>query len=362
MIEESIFEDDLSRSCLVLSSHMDNCFKETYGRLGTRIVRPLDPDKFDNASSKMQEIGIRTLLVLGVAFSIVFAGVYIGLSAAILTLGSRALKTAGCYLQRKNFIHIKGDAKEVSMVNQNVKVMAWDAGTQKSDPQGLLPWASRQDRFIESIIKENPTNLVLLGVNNPIHAEKLREKLKNHYSHFYTHLGAKTEKENSYFIATKAAVANFDYKSFSHLQNGVAIYDLKKHPTDSEASLRIVSTEIKTETEAKELVEILKPLKHKRPTLFVGFTQKDLSHLLHYTYEGNTPSSELAKQYDPFIKTANSTQNLIALFRYKATLPVVENKLYCNWISSIRGFGESHDTRTAIADNHAAIVSLKFKK
>lgn len=370
MIEESTFEEDMSRSCLVLASHMENCFTETYGRLGTRIVRPLDPEKFDNASSKVQEIAIRTILTLAIALSAAFAGVYIGLSIAILTLGSRIFKAVGFYLQKNDFVHIKGKAKEINLSAAPFEVMIWDAGTKKSDPQGLLPWQNRKEGFVQAIKEKNPAVLVLQGVADPIHTEEMIKELESHYAHFFIHIGAKAAGNLSgYLIATKAAVHNFAYTNFSSSEkdapNGFATFELKTHRGDKIPSIRMIAARLDEEMDLQER-ELVKTLaKQKRPlsTLFVGATQKDLSHLLHYTFEGDTHSDELAKQYNPLAKAAGSTKNLIALFRYRSDtqLPVQENKIDCKKSEPVRGFDESYNTRTAIADNHAVIASLQFK-
>lgn len=375
-VEESSFEDDLSRSCLTLSAHMERCFRETYGKLGHRLVGPLDPNKFDNAASKVQETGLRTLLALGLALSTALAGLYIGLSVVILTAGSKLLRATGFYLQKDHFTHIPGKAPEADLGLKEFTVMTWDAGDQKSYPDGLNPWSARSKEFISTIQKADPTVLVLRGMYDAANVENLIKQLGDRYAHFYTHFdGAGWRETDGCLIATKCAVANFSYIDPTSNTRGFSSLELKASPNDTAPSIRIIGTQFQAGMDAKpnrleqmnQIVDHLRAKTYPLPTFFVGNAEENLSHLLHHSYQGDEPthSDELAKQWGSIVREAKASKNLISLFKYRipgGTLPVLENKLHCRDSVPIRGFDKDFNTRTAIADNHAVLTTLQFKK
>src|SRR3990167_10562319 len=125
MVEESCF-DDLDRSFLSLSSKMSDFFSWTYGMLGYRLVAPLDPNKFDNTTSKIGEIGIRTFIVLGTALSLCFAGTYIILTAVVLGVGSKMFRSIGFAFQKEGFTHVRGQATEKVLENGQASILTWN--------------------------------------------------------------------------------------------------------------------------------------------------------------------------------------------------------------------------------------------
>jgi hypothetical protein len=69
--------DDMSRQFLTVSSKMANAFSWGYEMVTGRLIAPISPGKFENASNVITEVGVRALIVLGAALSFIFVGTHL---------------------------------------------------------------------------------------------------------------------------------------------------------------------------------------------------------------------------------------------------------------------------------------------
>ena len=86
---DSIF-DGWDRTFLDLSSKMTEPLCKTWELLRFRLMGPLDPQKFDNCSSRIKEIAARTIIGLGAAITGYCCSVW-----PLLLLGGVALLAVG---------------------------------------------------------------------------------------------------------------------------------------------------------------------------------------------------------------------------------------------------------------------------
>ena len=380
MVEESYF-DDLDRKFLSLSSWMSDLFSDTYGTLGYRLIAPIDPNKFDNASSKTAEIGIRTLIVLGALAGVVFAGTYLCLAAVVLSAGSKIFRAIGFYFQKDGFTHIRGKAVETELLNGHATVMTWNirghGGGLHYIEGGVIHWRSRIDRIIDSIKEQNPDVVVLQEVNDTALMERIVQGLEGDFAHFYAHL------TGGCMVITKCAVHDFTHTDYaeneSKIKRGVETFEIKAKPGDESPCARIIATQLSHKKEAKEvrmeqvaqIIDTLAKKKLAMPTLFVGNVgeEADLSKYLYHSYRGDEPthSDELVKQWAPIYEGQEESNNLISFFRRNPiddarVFPVLEKGV--NFLGShlVLAFNEEHNTQTALSDNHAVVTKFSGLK
>ena len=362
MIEESYF-DDLDRDFLNVSSFLAS-FYRTFGRLGSRLVAPLDPATFDNATSKTKELGIRALILLTAVFSLLEC-TYIALTAVVLGAASKFFRAAGFYFQKNGFTHIKGSAPEKRLENGEATVMTWDIQGQ------------RIDRVVQSIERENPDILVLQEVYDTDLIEALIAKLKDRYPHFYTHLGPNTwGDESGCMVITKCAVHRFTHTDFTEkdpaTNRGFGLLEIKASPDDSLPSLRIIGTQLTPEEGAErkrieqieQIVGSLAKQKEDLPTLLVGNLSIDrdsdqeeaafLSKYLYHSYLDREPTH------------SNQSVDFISFFKRNPgkgePLPVLEKGVRLIECHLVGGFDETYSTKTAQSDYHALVTKFSGLK
>ncbi len=391
MVEESYF-DDLDRKCFNISSWLTSIFAETYGALGYRLVAPLDPNKFDNATSTVKEIGIRTLIIFGAALSFCLAGTYIFLTAVVLSTGSKLFRSVGFYFQKEGFTHIKGDGPEIFLDRGAAKVMTWNirghGGGLHYPKGGVIHWKSRLDQIVDSIQKEDPEIIVLHEVYDTALIEALIQKLSCSYAHFYTHLGANTwGNESGCMVIAKCAVDSFTHTDFDHteakVRRGFETLEIKMHPDDPLPCARIIATQLSQGKGAQQIrmaqvaqvVDQVAQQKFAMPTLFVGtLCDRDseegayLSQYLYHSYLDREPthSDELVSQWAPIYDGQEKTQDYISFFKRNPfdgrVFPVLEKGVRLLDSHLVRGFEENYNTKTARSDSHAVVTTFSGLK
>jgi exonuclease III len=388
MVEDSCF-DDLDRSFLNISSKMADVFSWTYGMLGYRLVGPLDPNKFDNATSKIKEIAIRAMIVLGALISFTFAGTYIFLTGVILSAGSKVFRAVGFHLQKNGFTHVKGSLPEISLKGGEAKVMTWNirgyGGGLHYDHGGVVHWRSRIDRIVNSINSESPDVLFLQEVYDTALMEALIDKLGSQYAHFYTHLGPNTwGQESGCMVITKCAVHDFNYTPFknndSSVNRGFETLEIKASPTDVTPCARIIGTQLipdkdSGEKRMKQVAQIVGHLgkqKLSMATLCVGSLHVDrdsrsgntLSKYLYHSYLDKEPthSEQLVSQWAPIYRgLKEESSDFISFFKRIAEgkqFPVVEKGIRLQDSHLVEGFDKSYNTKTALSDHHAVVTTF----
>jgi endonuclease/exonuclease/phosphatase family metal-dependent hydrolase len=398
MVVEDAYSDDLEldRKFFNFSSWIANAFSWTHGLLGYRLVAPIDPQKFDNASSKAKEIGVRVLIVLAAVTAASFAGIYLLLTAAVLGSTSKLFRAAGFYFQKNGFTHIRGDAPEKSITEGQAKVMTWNIrghGGGLHYETGVVHWHSRIDRICDAIRKEEPDVLVLQEVSDTSLIESLVAQLKSQYAHFYTHIGTDMwGKETGCVVITKCPVHQFTHTPFlandSKAQRGFETLEIKAHPEDEVPCARIIGTQLSSGKEAKEIrmhqiSEIVDTLAQKKlavPTLFVGNMNVDrdspeegayLSQYLYHSYQDKEPtySAALGSQWAPIYEGKEESRDFVSLFKrepaqdpQKRIFPVAEKGIRLLNSYLVKAFDETYDTKTALSDHHAVVTTFSGLK
>lgn len=387
-VEESYF-DDLDRRFFSLSSGMADIFSWTYGMLGGRLVAPLDPNKFDNATSKANEIGIRALIVLGALTSFLFAGTYILLTAVVLSAGSKLFRSAAFHFQKDGFTHIRGSGPEKILKGGEATVMTWNlrghGGGLHYAEGGVVHWRSRIDRITDSIKAEDPDVIVLQEIYDTALMEALVDRLGAQYAHFYTHCG-----ETGCMVITKCAVHSFTHTNFSEtdqkVKRGFETIEIKASPGDSLPCARIIGTQLSPGKKAEQMrmeqvaqiVNKLASQKLAMPTLFVGSMNVDrdskgegatLSKYLYHSYRDNKPthSDELVSQWAPIYEGQEESSDFVSFFKRNPdgdarVFPVLEKGIKLLGSHLVRGFDENYNTKTALSDHHAIVTTFSGLK
>ncbi len=385
MVDESYF-DDLDRSLLKASSWMADIFSNTYGALAYRLVAPLEPNKFDNAASKANEIGIRLLIIAGSILSLWFAGTFLAITAVVLFLGSKLFRAVGFAMQKDGFTHMRGSAPEKFLENGQASVMTWNLRGGLHYEHGVIHWSSRIDAIVKSIKKEDPDVIVLQEIYDTALVEELVEKLGDQYAHFFTHLGQNTWGNTSgCMVITKCVVDEYTHTDFDdngwRVNRGFETIEIKAHPDDLLPCLRIIGTQLTPGKEAKgkrmeQIAQIIDTLAKKKlplPTLFVGSggnrdseeEGKFLSQYFYHSYRRKAPtqSDELVKQWTPVVEEQEESSDYISFFKRnlpEKVLPVVEKNLRMLDCHLVKAFDESYNTKTALSDHHAVVTLFSW--
>lgn len=253
-VEESFF-DDLDRKFFWISSGMADIFAGTYGRLGYRLIAPIDPEKFDNATSTTKEVGIRALIVLGGIASFCFAGTYLLMSAVVLSVGSKMFKAAALYFQKDGFTHIRGNVAEEGLKNGEATIMTWNirghGGGLHYSEGGVVHWRSRVERIVDHIKNEQADVIVLQEVYDTALMEEIVDRLKASYAHFYTQI------ENGCMVIAKCGIHSFTQTRFDatdqKVRRGFETFEILAHPNDKTPCARIIGTQLSPGTRPKPL-------------------------------------------------------------------------------------------------------------
>jgi endonuclease/exonuclease/phosphatase family metal-dependent hydrolase len=356
MVDESYFEE-LDRDFLKFSSVWSN-FASSVGNLGTRLVSPLEPEKYDSATSLSKEVAVRAFIVAGFTAGVVFAGAFLAIGAVALGLGSTVFRAIGFALQKEGFTHVRGSAPEKTLVGGEAKVMTWNLR------ERMAPWSYRIEKIAEEIVKENPDVLVLQEVYDVAFSEALIEQLKGHFAHFYTYLGASVWGDTGgCMVLTKCAVQTFSHTDFvsneESCNRGFDVLEIKAKPEDLTPCARIIGTQLTPGKGGKEMrmhqiAQIVNRLgleKLSLPTFFAGNLNTSLDseegvHLsgyLYHSYRENEPTS-----------TKEASDDLISFFKRRGdderVLPVIERNIHLL---------DCHLAKTALSDHHAVVTRFK---
>ena len=391
MVEESCF-DELDRSFFNASSWMADFFSGTYGALGYRLVTPLDPNKFDNATSKVKEIGIRVLIALGALVSFCFAGTYLLLTAVVLSIGSKIFRCIGFAFQKNGFTHIRGSAPEISLQNRQTSLLTWNLRGYHLHYPGVIHWHSRVDAIVESIQRENPDTIVLQDIYDTAFVEALIEKLGAQYAHFYTHLGANTlGNSGGCMVITKCGIHQFTHADFANNDwkntRGFEFLEIKPYPEAPAPCFRIIGTQLSPGKESQEkrieqvsqIITALSKESSPLPTLFAADANDDrnsavgtlLSKYLYHSYRDKEPtySPQLAKQWAPIFEGQEESRDFISLVKRTTpegkTLPVIERDIQLIDCHLLRAFEQNPntmevDTKTARSDSHGVYTLVSY--
>lgn len=386
MIEEteSLF-DGFDRTFINLSSKLAEPFCWADGILRYQ-VSPLDPNKFDNTSTKVKEVG-RRLLILAASGLACYIGGHIAIvGTVILATGALAFRAIGFALQKNQFTHVRGSAPESLLANGQVKVMVWslcgEHGGLSYRKGGVIHWRSRLDRIIDKINGENPDVVVLQEVNDTALAEALVAKLRENYAHFFMHLGGSAWKQtNGCLVMTKCAVESFSHRDLPY-QSGYDAFEIKAHASDERPYIRFIATQFNPgkENEAKRMEQvdhIVRDLGHETlalPTFFLATNaHRDsptegalLSNYLHHSYRAPEPTrtDQLALQWDPHLQISQDTYDTISLLKRQllqdgTVLPVVERNVRMTECHVVVAYDtETYDTQKALSNSQGIVTQF----
>ncbi len=390
---ESLSLKDWDRTFLDLSSKMAEPFCAAWHLVRYRLVAPLDPQKFENCSTRTQEVATRVLIGLGAAL-----GGYLLCAAPALMLGSvvvlgaasRVFRAMGFALQKDGFTHVCGTAAEKSLdpQNQALKVMTWNicgiGGGLSLDHGGVIHWRSRLDAIVEKIKTEDPDVLVLQEIYDTALAEALIKKFQTTYAHFFTHLGPNyLGSVDGCMVLSKCAVHDFSHTSFTNndwsLNRGFATLELKATPEAVQPCARIIGTHLIHGEEAvdktKRMVQVAQIVSHLAkkvvalPTLLMGDLNMErdqdegtfLSAYLHHGYLGSDPTctNRLTAQWDLKSKTVlDETIDYISLFKR----PAVDANVTLENCHLVQAYDATLNTRTALSDHRGLSAIMKISK
>ncbi len=389
MLEEIEFDDSnclegYDRTFLNYSSKLAEPFCWAYGMLRHRFVSPLDPNKFDNTSSKIKEIATRIFIFACATVAFACAATHLAFAAVVLGSCSKLFRAIGFALQKDHFTHVKGLLPEQALVGGQAKVMTWkisgEYGGLHYRQGGVVHWRSRLDQIVENIKAQNPDILVLQAVKDTALSEALIERLKDHYAHFFTQMGGGTwENINGCLVMSKCAIAHFAYHQTTP-ETSFETFEVKVHPDDLLPSVRFVATELIAgkENQEKRMEQVARIVDHLAkqtlplPALLIGNNadQDDavegtfFSQYLYPSYREKEPTrtDQLALQWDPQFKGHGDTYAFISLFKRNLpdgrTLPVIEKGIRLISCRVVKGFDETFDTKTALSPDHGIVTTF----
>ncbi|AYV80975.1 MAG: hypothetical protein Harvfovirus12_11 [Harvfovirus sp.] len=137
----------------------------------------------------------------------------------ILALLGIILRFFGVLFQKEPFIHSRQRTKPPDPPTI-LTILSWNiccvAGGYSISDGGVIPWASRIDSVINTILTENHDIVCLFETFDTDSAFYLTEKLKYHYYDFYFNIGAKAIGTSSgIFVASKFKISNAAFMPFN---------------------------------------------------------------------------------------------------------------------------------------------------
>jgi len=191
-----------------------------------RYGNPADPNVLDNCSTIAREYAYRAFgpaaLIGAVAYlakhvtlpriGLIFAGLL------ALEVGRMALHILGCSAQKKNYIHVRGEAAEIHSAEP--KIMSWNilgfpAGMNYTCG-GCIPFRKRFPEIVKTIRSENPDIVILQEcLMDASVSETFIKEFKKDYAHFYIHNGPnKFGLESGLLVMTKSFVFEYTFTPF----------------------------------------------------------------------------------------------------------------------------------------------------
>ncbi len=191
-----------------------------------RYGNPVDPTVLDNCSTKAREYAYRAFGPAALVGAAIFLAkhatlpqiglIFTGLLA--LEVGRTALHILGFSAQKKNYIHVRGNAAEIHSTEP--KIMSWNilgfpAGMNYTCG-GCIPFRNRFPEIVKTIRDENPDIAILQEcLMDASVSEAFIKEFKKDYAHFYIHNGPnKLGLESGLLVMTKNYVTEYTFTPF----------------------------------------------------------------------------------------------------------------------------------------------------
>jgi endonuclease/exonuclease/phosphatase family metal-dependent hydrolase len=188
------------------------------------------------------------------------------------------------------FQYASGNLLEKKLVGNTFSLMSFNiCFTPKDMPSmfgGLRPWQQRIEEVAELIQSQNSDIICMQEIFDHTAYEKLYEKLKDDYTHFYLHIGPWSSKKmfnlgfgSGLMVASKYPVGNPQFIAFEndnlYLNRGLFIFDLLNN---KEVVATVATTHLEPfadgcklrASEMKQIKEILHSLKGKKTIILCG--------------------------------------------------------------------------------------------
>ncbi len=372
---------ELDRTLLDFSSKMAEPFCTVWELCCYRLVAPLDPEKFENCTTRTREIAVRVFIGLGAVLGVFLLCAFpvpMLFRVVALGIGVKLLRAIGFALQKGGFTHVRGEAPEKTL-NYSMKVMSWNicgvGGGLSLDHGGVVHWRSRVGALIEKVKKEEPDVLLLQEVYDTALGEALIDGLKKDYAHFFIHLGPNVMGSiGGCMILSKCAVRDFSHTSFTNnhwtLNRGFETLELKASPQDIWPSVRIIGTHLihgdtsdAKNNRMEQVAQIVDSLRETMPTILAGDLNierdgegKQLLEPFCHAYKGHEPTctNELTAKWSSKERgVREETIDYISLFKKGGAYVRFED---CHLV---KAFDESYNTKTALSDHHGLSVVVK---
>jgi endonuclease/exonuclease/phosphatase family metal-dependent hydrolase len=376
MTSSADFTEGYDRTFLDLSSKMAEPFCLAYGLLRYRLVAPLDPGKFDNCNNKILEIATRALIATSAIATFALFPLPIVFTAALLGVTSKVFRAIGFALQKNHYTYAHGSAPEQNLRGGQAKILTWNicgiSGGMHYDHGGVLHWRLRLDQIADKIIAENPDVIAFQEIYDTALAEALFAKLKDHYAHFFMHLGANVMGSvGGGMVISRCPVHSFTTSSFTNndwtLNRTFATLAIKATAAEAHPCADIISTHFIHKDNAKrmgQLAQVVQSAALKAiPAVLMGDLNLDrnkpeeggvLNNHFHLGADlGPTCTNALVQQWDPKeASVPHENIDYIALFReHTQGAHLTDERL-------ILAFDDTYNTQTALSDHHGRVATL----
>lgn len=249
-----------------------------------RMFNPLTPNIFNHRESVLAELAHRAFIPVAAgigAFSFynhlsltnvrTFALGFAGYEITRL-----ALHTLAYSMQEKEYIHVRGTAKEQSTTSPKIatfNIFGFPAGMNYIFG-GCSPLRDRFSEIIKLIRKADADVLVLqeFFVDAKTYEDFIGE-LQNDFAHLFIHNGpSKLGLESGLMVLSKLAVSDYSFTEFTHrdsvFKRGFTTLTVKNNPADIQGSLAIIGAHLDStpseaghQMRAKQLRQIHKAAK-----------------------------------------------------------------------------------------------------
>lgn len=379
-------ESSWDRTLLNLSSKFTEPACLFYSLIRYRLFAPFKPGQFGFYKNPVQEAAYRVFVFTLATFSTMT--VVIPVTVLSLAAIGKVLRAVGFSLQKNGYTHVGGNAAEKVLEHGKAKLMTWNiCGILMSpDHGGIRHPYSRLDAIVQKIVQEDADVVVLQEIYDTEVGERLVEKLKDRYAHFFMHLGKNTwGSVGGVMILSKCAYTSFTNESFLNnswtLNRTFATLEIKKSPNDTSPCARIIGTHLihtSNEDRFEQLAQIKESLKKKEksflPTVLLGDLNlekedpeqgKRLDPDFIHAYQGNIPTqtNRMNIQWDPKLATKlDETIDYISLFKAHEGLRVIESEYPFERTHLSEAFDPKNpDSNTALSDHQIIGTTLKFE-
>lgn len=339
-----------------------------------RMLTPLDPNKFDNCDTLIQEIAFRTFLGLGTLVAL--STIIIPVAIITLAVASKVLRAVGFLMQNNNYTHVQGKAEEKTVENQ-VKVMTWNicgpTGGLHYDHGGVIGWRGRLEGIINQITQADADVLILQEIYDTALAEALINELETRYAHIFMHLGSNVMGSvGGLMVFSKCAPHSFKNSSFMNnkwtLNRTFATLEIKAKPDDQTPCARIIGTHlIHDDNEARkaQIEQIVASIRESVaiPTVLAGdlnLEREDpeqggmLNPYFAHGYQGDLPTrtNNMLKEWNEKLSDPGDFIDYISL--YKEGPGALDNT------HIVRAYSDDFNTKTALSDHNGLVGILNL--